>query len=157
MIMSLKMLTRILNYNYRALKINTDDISHEESLVRPDSGGNCINWVLGHILTSRNGILKMLGEPNMPDIEHYSQYARGSETVIDSSNAVPIEQLLENLQESQKRLENALNNLSAEDMEKPTEKSTVGETLEFLQFHETYHIGQLGILRRVAGKDGAIK
>lgn len=155
--MSAKMLSHIFNYNYRSLKINTDDISHEESLICPDQGGNCINWVLGHILTSRNGILEKLGEPITPDSDKYSQYARGSETVIDSSNAIPIKQLLRHLQESQEKLENALSNLSEVDLEKPMEKRTLGETLEFLQFHETYHIGQLGILRRIVGKEGAIK
>ena len=34
---------------------------------------------------------------------------------------------------------------------------TVGETLFVLQFHEAYHAGQTGLLRRMAGHDGAIK
>jgi uncharacterized damage-inducible protein DinB len=36
-------------------------------------------------------------------------------------------------------------------------KETVGDQLAFLQFHEAYHIGQAGLLRRLAGKDGAIR
>ena len=32
----------------------------------------------------------------------------------------------------------------------------LGDRLSFLQFHETYHAGQTGILRRLAGKKGAI-
>jgi len=155
--MSAKMLSHIFNYNYRSLKMNTDDISHEESLISPDQGGNCINWVVGHILSSRIGILQKLGESNIPNANKYLQYSRGSETVIDSSNAILIKQLLKDLQESQEKLENALSNLSEVDLEKPIEKKTLGETLEFLQFHETYHIGQLGILRRIVGKEGAIK
>jgi len=31
-----------------------------------------------------------------------------------------------------------------------------GAQLHFLHFHEAYHAGQLGLLRRMAGKDGAI-
>ncbi|MCH9008517.1 hypothetical protein IIA29_11025 [candidate division KSB1 bacterium] len=37
------------------------------------------------------------------------------------------------------------------------EKETVGEKLSFLHFHETYHLGQIGLLRRLAGKEGVIK
>ena len=33
----------------------------------------------------------------------------------------------------------------------------VGEWLSFLHFHEAYHIGQTGLLRRLAGKEGAIR
>jgi len=33
---------------------------------------------------------------------------------------------------------------------------TVAEALTILGFHEAYHVGQLGIQRRLIGKDGAI-
>jgi uncharacterized damage-inducible protein DinB len=35
--------------------------------------------------------------------------------------------------------------------------ATVSEKLAFLQFHEAYHAGQIAILRRMAGKPGAIR
>jgi hypothetical protein len=33
----------------------------------------------------------------------------------------------------------------------------LGETLFVLQFHEAYHAGQTGLLRRMAGREGVIK
>ncbi len=40
---------------------------------------------------------------------------------------------------------------------KDDENETVGSLLAGLAFHEAYHTGQLGILRRVSGADGAVK
>jgi len=34
---------------------------------------------------------------------------------------------------------------------------TVGTNLAVFAFHESYHVGQTGVLRRVAGKPGVIK
>ncbi len=51
----------------------------------------------------------------------------------------------------------ALGRLTSERLAEPAnEKSTVGEQLGFLAFHEGYHAGQVAILRRLLGKEGAI-
>jgi hypothetical protein len=34
---------------------------------------------------------------------------------------------------------------------------TLGDKLGFLQFHEAYHAGQIGLLRRLVGKEGKIQ
>jgi len=36
-------------------------------------------------------------------------------------------------------------------------KGSLAAKLAGLQFHEAYHAGQLGLLRRIAGKKGAIQ
>jgi hypothetical protein len=36
----------------------------------------------------------------------------------------------------------------------PDGSEDVGGTIRFLAWHETYHLGQLGILRRLTGKPG---
>ena len=41
---------------------NVDGLTHEESLVRPPAGGNPANWILGHIIVTRDRILEHLGE-----------------------------------------------------------------------------------------------
>lgn len=43
------------------------------------------------------------------------------------------------------------------DFERKLENGNVGERLAFLQFHESYHAGQVGLLRRLLGKDGVIR
>ena len=43
-----------------------------------------------------------------------------------------------------------------EEWSKPSDDGTKLDKLAFLQFHEAYHSGQLGLLRRIVGKPGAI-
>jgi hypothetical protein len=58
----------------------------------------------------------------------------------------------------------ALGELSDDDLRAPTEMrffkgdaETVGSAAAAFVFHESYHLGQSGILRRVAGEEGAIQ
>jgi hypothetical protein len=53
-----------------------------------------------------------------------------------------------------------LDDLTPELLSKPTERKLpdgsedVGWAIRFLAWHEAYHLGQLGLLRRMAGKTG---
>jgi len=47
---------------YRVIKRQLEGVTHEESLVQPPFRGNCLNWVLGHIVVSRATVLTTLGE-----------------------------------------------------------------------------------------------
>ena len=42
------------------------------------------------------------------------------------------------------------------DVKVGNQKSTLGERLFFLYFHETYHVGQTEFLRQLAGKDDKV-
>jgi hypothetical protein len=46
---------------------------------------------------------------------------------------------------------------TGQEMNAPAGDQSVGEKLFVLQFHEAYHAGQTGLLRRIAGHEGAIK
>ena len=37
-------------FSYMAINRNLDDLTHEDSVFIPEPAGNCINWVLGHIV-----------------------------------------------------------------------------------------------------------
>ena len=60
--MSAQPLVEQLGYNQGVLKINLEGLSQEDSLIAPSRGGNCINWVVGHVVTARNSMLKLLGK-----------------------------------------------------------------------------------------------
>ena len=40
---------------------------------------------------------------------------------------------------------------------RPPLTGSLGDALVRLHYHEGYHNGQIGLLRRIAGKEGAIK
>jgi uncharacterized damage-inducible protein DinB len=151
-------LARLFTLNHHALHRNLDGVTDEEALLQPVSG-NCLNWVVGHIVASRNGVLKVLGaEPYWP-AEPAGRYARGSAPVSENDgSAVPFRELVRAFDGSQERIASALAGVTDADLARPhAQDQTVGEWLSFLHFHEAYHIGQTGLLRRLVGKEGAIK
>ena len=38
-----------------------DGLSHADSLLQPQPGGNCLNWVMGHLVVNLADILQFLG------------------------------------------------------------------------------------------------
>src|SRR5437762_4909444 len=59
--MTASFLSRMYEISYGALFRNLEGITHEESLIEPTPAGNTLNWVLGHIVATRNRMLPMLG------------------------------------------------------------------------------------------------
>lgn len=155
--MSLPMLKKLYDVNAYALQVNVKDITHEESLLQPGGGGNCLNWVAGHIVANRNHILELVGEPPIWGEEAYARYKRGSAPIRDASGARPFAGILEDFAKAQGRIRAGLDRMTDAKLAEPAGKETVGEALAFLQFHEAYHVGQAGLLRRLAGKEGAIR
>jgi len=145
----------LFQYNSYSINANTENITHEESLRDPGPGGNCINWVLGHIVSYRNDILELLGAEPAIDKEKSEPYLRGTGP-LEGAAAVDSDELLSLLKKSQEVLDGRLKEMKGDDLDKPAGDKTVGARLAFLQFHETYHAGQLGVLRRILGKKGAI-
>jgi hypothetical protein len=46
------------------LKAKLEGITHEESLIiQPQRGGNCLNWVVGHVVAARRHALDLVGTP----------------------------------------------------------------------------------------------
>lgn len=137
------------DFTYRSIRANTGGITDEEALITPDDGGNSINWIFGHLLVSRNDIFSLLSRKPPFDSEKYRPYARGSKGEPESWNVIPLSGLRQELDYSQKLLTDALKSAS------PHEDKL--NRLAHMCFHEAYHAGQIGLMRRVIGKEGAIR
>ena len=139
------------------IKAQTIGLTHADSLLQPPFRGNCMNWVLGHILDTRNGVLKVLGEmPVSSETDRVRPYGHGSEPVCsDGEGVLKLEQLLKSLESSQSAIEARLKRISPEELVRETRDHrgpvTVAQRLLFLYFHETYHVGQTELLRQLAG------
>ena len=151
-------LTRIV------VRLNAEGISHEESLAQPRPGGNCFNWVLGHLVAIYGEALPVLGQQPVRPREELSHYARGAPPITSGAEALRIEDLEKWWEESCARFDAGLAALPEERLAERAPRSpsddpneTVGSLLATIVFHQAYHSGQLGVLRRVAGKPGAIK
>jgi hypothetical protein len=155
--MSVEALQMLYGINSQALEANAKGLSHEDSLLQPPRGGNCLNWVAGHIVANRNFVLGLLGEQPIWSDAQAERYKRGSAPITDGSGAQRLEEILADFRTAQERIHAGLGRLKDEDLSRRKGDKVLGESLHFLQFHEAYHIGQIGLLRRMAGKEGAIR
>lgn len=155
-----KNLIQSYNITYWLITKQCEGLSHADSLLQLPFRANCLNWVLGHILVSRNAALKILGETPVWKDEIIDLYKSESKPITNEENAYPLESLLKDLSTTQTRITKALEQISTEGLAKAVEnasdKKSVGTLLAGLHWHETYHTGQLEILRQLAGKDDAI-
>jgi uncharacterized damage-inducible protein DinB len=154
--MDSRTLSKLYGLNLMVIEKNLDGITPEESFFQPHSAGNCVNWVLGHIVATRNQIMKLIGENPIWSKEEAAPYVRGSTPLKDEETALPLMKMVTDLKASQDKLLTALRQLSPKELETPLEDGTRYEQLAVIQFHEAYHAGQLGLLRRLMGKPCAI-
>ncbi|RKT01898.1 hypothetical protein [Chryseobacterium defluvii] len=136
--------------NYKVISMNLEGITHEESMIFPNGDANCMNWILGHLIYIRNAFLNILGEEPVWNGEKFSAYNRGEIPLNRKDEFVNFEDLKSYLKSSQDKLESAFSKLEK------IEPENVND-IAILSFHEIYHSGQLGYLRRILGKPGAIK
>jgi len=138
------------NHNLRVFNLNLEGVSHEESLKSFQTDSNCLNWIVGHITVTRDSILSLLGKEKLCPAEMTEKYKRGS-AILDGETAMAFDNLCNMFRNSQQVLTDGI---SAYDFSADFEKA---RRIQFFAFHEAYHCGQLGLLRRFVGKEGAIK
>ncbi|MHB9031740.1 MAG: DinB family protein [Anaerolineae bacterium] len=147
--------------NLKAVKAQTAGLTDEQCLLQPPFRGNCMHWVVGHILSNRSEILETLGaEPILTPAQH-KRYGYGSEPICGPEEGLfTISQMLSMLEDSQVRLETALNNASETLLAEPRTlgpfKMTCAELVLFLFRHDCYHTGQTEILRQLAGTNDKV-
>ena len=142
---------------YRVIHRQLNGLTNEESFLQPPFRGNCLNWVLGHIVFSREAALTRLGEAFPWTEAEAVRYTRNSEPVTSATDALSLERLLTALEESQARILAGLKRVSDAELAKPAgDDETVGEQITFSHWHETYHLGQLELLRQLAGKNDKV-
>jgi uncharacterized damage-inducible protein DinB len=161
--MTARDLVFLFGLNHAIFRENAAGLTHEESLRTPETGGNCLNWVLGHVLATRHPILKMLKVSGFWPDATVDLYKRGSQTLAgEGPGVVRWERMVEDFQTSHDRIVQALEAATEDDLAQPGGRGPGGTELDvahrvaFLQFHEAYHIGQIGLLRRMAGHERAI-
>ncbi|CAN5469236.1 hypothetical protein BH10CHL1_BH10CHL1_46220 [soil metagenome] len=155
--LSADQLTAEFARNVWVIHRHTDDVTQAESLIQPPFQHNCLNWVLGHIVQSRDDLLKLLGASPVLDEAEADRYQRGAEAVTAATRTVvDFARLRQVLDEQQQRLAVAFANSAADVMSRKVGDNTFGETIRVLYFHEAYHTGQIDILRQVAGKNDTI-
>ena len=136
-----------------------DGLSHEDCLLQLPFRGNCANWVLGHIISSRSSMIKQItGETYWGD-ETDALYKFGSEPITDGEHALHLDRLREELQNSAEALKTAVAGTSQEQLDaiwNEERKTSLLDFLLFMTWHESYHAGQFEYLRQLAGKNDKV-
>ncbi|MFQ5550850.1 MAG: DinB family protein [Gemmatimonadales bacterium] len=145
---------------YHTVAMNTEGMTHEDSMIQPAPAGNCANWILGHLVGAQNMIMDVIGE--VPVWESDTLANAGGEPITDESQAIDWDTARSKLLGSQNRCLAAIENLTDEQLDKGGYSNplggeiTLGGLINFFAYHQAYHAGQLGISRRLAGYESAI-
>ena len=144
--------------NYEALFRNLEGITHEDSLVHPMPAGNTINWILGHILATRNRLHPLLGLAEAWAPELAQRYTGLDGAGWTPTLAVDLRTIESELARSQQQVMAAFDNMASNALAtRANDGRTLAEVLGFFHFHEAYHTGQIGVVRRIVGRPGVIK
>lgn len=145
------------NQNSSFLKQSVDGLTDEEWLRRPNDDSNHMLWIVGHLAWARTMLLARLNAPWTT--QWMGLYARGK-PCVDGADCPSPQTAMEGWNESCSRLNAAMEAASDELLSTPvtqgppTADGKLSGVLDFLAFHETYHIGQLAYLRCWLGRSG---
>lgn len=143
--------------NLRLLELNSAGLTAELADRRPASGVNSAAWILGHVTATRRRMVKLLGGAVPEDPAWEKHYARGGP---GNPAHLPWEDLLAAFGATDAMLKEAL--LGVADWDRPTVNPAIGteqaleQVLAFLYMHECYHLGQIGVVRKLHGLPGAL-
>jgi hypothetical protein len=148
--------------NVSIVKMQTDSMTQTDSLVQLPFRANCMNWVIGHLVTNRLNVIKLLeGLPTF-DPAPLARYKRESEPVTGEAEGVlRLDELIHYLEQAQAQIANLLASADPESFMRQVAffgnlSMTIGEWLLFFYFHDSYHTGQTEIYRQAAGKNDKI-
>lgn len=151
-------LTGMLASNLEVIEAQTAGLSHTDSMLQLPFRGNCLNWVLGHMLVYRGALLKLMDQEPLWDAGRARPYMYGSAAMKADDDAVPLETILADLRRSQERLAETLAALSEAQLGADTcdHGDSLRECLLELVWHDGYHAGQTEYLRQLTGVDDQV-
>jgi len=124
-----------------------------------DAAGHDPRWLVGHLATYRNRVAAALGLP-VETAPWEALFARGT-SPADLPADLDAAAMVAAFHAANAAMAGAWEGVTEEMLAKPVGRTlpdgtdNVAGLVGFLAWHEAYHLGQLGLLRRLAGKAGA--
>ncbi len=143
--------------NLRLLELNGAGVTEALAALRPANGVASAAWILGHLVMTRHRVLTLLGQIVPQDPAWEQHYARGGP---GATAHLPWSELVAAFRATDQTFKATFQGL--EDWDRPTLNPALGaeqpleQVLAFLYMHECYHLGQIGIIRKLHGLPGAI-
>jgi DinB superfamily len=143
--------------NSSFLRRAVDGLTDEEWVRRPNEHSNHLLWIVGHVAWARTMLLARL---NAPWTESWmGLYGRGKKCE-DGPDCPSPQSAMEAWDECCRRLHAAMEEASQELLDTPAVQGPpsadgkLSGIVDFLAFHETYHVGQLAYVRSWLGRGG---
>ncbi len=147
---------RLFKHNHRIMHLQVKDLTQADSMLQLPFEGNCLNWVVGHILDTYNICLGWLDLPILWNEAYTKVYSHGSDPLTDPIRALELSDMLEKLDTGLEQITTRLVGLTPIEQERVIDywfgKATLVEALFFMLWHASYHTGQLEQLRQLANK-----
>ena len=146
----------MLEGNLEIIKEQINGVSDPETLIQPPNGGNCMLWTLGHLTESLISILGFLGGEKPEGLADLSRYERGSEPILGPEpGLMTASELMAVYEVLHQAIIEKLAPMTIDDFDEEIpgfgRPARRGWMLFFMEFHHAYHIGQLELLRNLAG------
>lgn len=145
--------TIVQMYEFHTMLIHrfVDGVDHQESVLQLPFEHNCMNWILGHIVTNRSHALEAVGATHDWQEAVRARYHQDTPPVTTASDAIEFSTLVKYLDQSVRLMQAALEGVPDAQLGEihsnyRGEKSRY-EHLTSFHWHEGFHLGQLDILR----------
>jgi hypothetical protein len=154
-------LGRRFRFNERLLGMVSEGFTPAEWAAPPgEKGGNSSHWMLAHLVVQRRALARKLGgaapaEPWEAAFKPGSKGALAPDTPAPAALLATFTALGELIGARLTALEPAAA-AAPWGGRLPDGGTTVADGAHFLYFHETYHLGQIGLVRRILGRPGFI-
>ena len=145
--------TLIYKLNNRLVGRSLEGLTDDEMWQAGPGGGNPIAWLLGHITESRIGLLAALGRPT--ETGWGRVFSRGS--VRGAPTSYPSRAAIEaSWHATHGRMREAFDAVTDGQLAAPPTielpgAKTLADQAAFFAFHESYHVGQIGYVRKFLG------
>lgn len=150
----LEPLALIFKLNNSLIARSLDGLSDEEVWAQPSGSGNPIAWLLGHLTETRAGMLAEMGVPF--DYGWSRVFQRGS--ALQDRTGYPTREAIETAwQATHSAMRDAFATVAPERLAAPPSRRPVpgveklADLIAFCGFHESYHVGQIGFIRKQLG------
>jgi uncharacterized damage-inducible protein DinB len=149
-------LTEILRLNTRLFRNCLEGLTDEQAAMRPSGSTNSAAFVASHVAEARFYLLRMLDAEQPSPIAAYLEGARG---IDDVKRFPPLSQIQLAWTTASHALRDRLDRITAAELDAsirsplplPIANPTALTLLTFFVQHDSYHIGQLALLRKHVG------
>jgi uncharacterized damage-inducible protein DinB len=143
-----------LKLNTRLFRNCLDGFTDDRAALRPTPDTNSAAFIAAHLADSRFYLLKVLGAERANPLAHYLAAGR---SIDDIKEWPSLQETLSAWTDASHALRDRMDVLTAAELDQtvslrfPMAHPTIFGALTFLVQHDSYHIGQLSLLRKHAG------